>query len=110
MDENDRDDTDIGVLLADPGADSEVLARWSERLGQYVQSQGPLDALRLRPDTEAPWPQGDNPMLAYLMERSAELVEREGADVAIAWLAKHAWFEATITERSRLARLLDDDT
>ena len=41
------DDIDIGVLLADPGADSEVFARWSERLGQYVQGQGSLDALRL---------------------------------------------------------------
>jgi hypothetical protein len=109
-DEFDRvDNVDIGVLLADPGADSEVFARWSERLGQYVQGQGALDALRLRPDTDAPWPQRDNPMLCYLIERAAELVEHDGIDVAIAWLAMEAWLEATIAERSRLSRLLVDD-
>ena len=103
------DDIDIGVLLADPGADSEVFARWSERLGQYVQGQGSLDALRLRPSTEALWPQSDNPMLRYLIERAGEIVEHDGVAVAIAWLATEAWLEATIAERSRLARLLVDD-
>ena len=105
----DFDDIDIGVLLADPGADSEVFARWSERLGQYVQAQGSLDALRLRPDTEAPWPPRDNPMLRYLIERAAEILEHDGIAVAIAWLATQTWLEATIAERSRLARLLVDD-
>ena len=111
MDEHtdDFDDIDIGVLLADPGEDSEVFARWSARLGQYVQGQGHLDALRLRPDTEAPWPRGDNPMLRYLIERSAEIAEHDGQAVAIAWLARQSWLEATIAERSRLARLLIDD-
>jgi hypothetical protein len=109
MDANEFDDIDIGVLLADPGADSEAFARWGERLGQYVLSQGPLDALRLRPHDEAPWPHADNPMLGYLIERSAEIVERDGTEEAIAWLARQAWLEATIAERSRVARLLIDD-
>jgi hypothetical protein len=103
------DDLDIGVLLADPGSESAVFTRWSERLGRYLQGQGPLDALRLRPNTEAPWPDSDDPMLCYLIERTAEIVEDDGIGPAIAWLASQAWFEATIAERSRLARLLIDD-
>jgi hypothetical protein len=109
MDTNEFDDIDIGVLLADPGADSEAFSRWSARLGQYVLHQGPLDALRLRSQSEAPWPNDENPMLGYLVERSAEISENEGTGAAISWLARQAWFEATISERSRVARLLIDD-
>jgi hypothetical protein len=103
------DDLDIGDVLADPGAESAVFARWNEQLGHYVQGQGSLDALRLRSNTEPPWPQVDNPMLCYLIERTSEIIERDGIDPAIAWLATHAWLEATIAERSRLARTLVDD-
>jgi hypothetical protein len=39
MDTNEFDDIDIGVLLADPGDDSEAFSRWSARLGQYVLHQ-----------------------------------------------------------------------
>ena len=106
---NDLDDMDIGELLAEPGAHSAVFARWTERLGNYVQSQGPLDALRLRPIPEAPWPDDDNPMLCYLRERATEMLEDDGIACAIEWLANHAWFEATIAERSRLSRMLVDD-
>jgi hypothetical protein len=103
------EDLDIGVVLADPGTESEVSARWSEQLGHYVQGQGSLDALRLRSTTEPPWPHVDNPMVRYLIERTSEFVERDGIEAALAWLATHAWFEATIAERSRLARALVDD-
>jgi hypothetical protein len=48
-------------------------------------------------------------MVGYLVERSAEIVENEGTGAAISWLARQAWFEATISERSRVARLLIDD-
>ncbi|HEY5076505.1 MAG TPA: hypothetical protein VIJ48_03290 [Acidimicrobiia bacterium] len=106
---DDLDDLDIGVVLADPATESEVSARWSEQLGHYVQGQGSLDALRLRSTTEPPWPHVDNPMVRYLIERTSEFVERDGIEAALAWLATHAWFEATIAERSRLARVLVDD-
>jgi hypothetical protein len=106
---DDLEDLDIGVVLADPGTESEVSARWSEQLGHYVHGQGSLDALRLRSATEPPWPHVDNPMVRYLIERTSEFVERDGIEAALAWLATHAWFEATIAERSRLARVLVDD-
>jgi hypothetical protein len=106
---DDLNDRDIGVLLAEPSAQSSALARWSERLAQHVQGQGPLDALRLRPESEAPWPQPDNPMLCYLIERTAEIMDVDGPDRAFNWLATHAWLEATIAERGRVARLLVDD-
>jgi hypothetical protein len=105
----DIDDPGIGVLLADPSEQSTALARWSERLADYVQGQGSLDALRLRPESEAPWPQPENPMLCYLVERTAEISDVEGVDRAMVWLATHVWLEATIAERGRLARLLVDD-
>ena len=97
------------MVLAESDAESVVLARWGDQLGTYAQDQGYLDALRLRSETEPPWPQFDNPMLRYLIERSGELVEHEGVEHAIEWLAAHAWFEGAIAERSRVARLLVDD-
>ncbi len=105
----DDDDIDFAALFADPAADSDAFARWSDDLDVYVQRQGALDALRLRPRSEAPWPGDDNPMLSYLRERASEIVDDEGADKAIAWLAQEAWFEATIAERARVARVLTDD-
>jgi hypothetical protein len=104
------DDLDIGMLLADPGAAGLAFTRWSEQLAVYVQHQGSLDALRLRPISEPPWPADDNPMLCYLVERTAEIAEDEDAEVATAWLARQAWLEATIAERSRVARLLSDES
>ena len=109
IDLDEVDDLDIGDVLAALGTESAVFARWSEQLGQYVHGQGSLDALRLRSNTEPPWPDVDNPMLCYLIERASEIVDRDGIDPAIAWLATHAWLEATIAERSRLARALVDN-
>ena len=105
----DLEGVDIGVVLAESDSESEVLARWGDQLGTYAQEQGYLDALRLRSDTEPPWPQFDNPMLRYLVERGGELAEHEGVERAIEWLAAHAWFEGAIAERSRVARMLVDD-
>jgi hypothetical protein len=105
----DIDDLGIGVLVAEPSEQNTAFARWSDRLAGYVQGQGSLDALRLRPESEAPWPQPENPMLCYLVERTAELIDVDGVDPAMAWLATHVWLEATIAERARLERLLVDD-
>ena len=97
---------EFGRLYAD---DSEALARWKDRLSSYVDLQGTLDALRLRPSSEQPWPAFDNPMLGYLKERSSEIAANDGLDAALAWLAANAWFEGAIAERSRFIRLLDAD-
>jgi len=99
-------DSEIAQLYAD---DSVALARWKDRLSGYVDLQGTLDALRLRPSSEQPWPAFDNPMLGYLKERGAEIAAHDGLDAAIAWLAANAWFEGAIAERSRFIRLLDAD-
>ena len=89
--------------------DSPALASWKDRLSEYVDNQGTLDALRLRPSSEQPWPAVDNPMLGYLVERTIEMANDEGLGVAVAWLAANAWFEGAIAERSRFIRLLDAD-
>ena len=96
----------IAHLYADESA---ALALWKDRLSVYVDLQGQLDALRLRPSSEPPWPGSDNPMLAYLEERTAEIAATEGMEAATAWLAANAWFEGAIAERSRFVRLLDAD-
>jgi hypothetical protein len=96
----------IDHLYEDGGA---ALARWKDRLGEYVDLQGTLDALRLRPSSEQPWHAFDNPMLGYLKERTDEIVGKDGLEAAITWLAANAWFEGAIAERSRFIRLLDAD-
>jgi hypothetical protein len=95
----------MGELTPDESA---ARARWDDRLGAYVDLQGPLDVLRLRPKTEPPWPTSDNPMLGYLVDRSAEIAAEDGLGAALAWLASNAWFEGAVAERSRFSRFLDD--
>ena len=60
--------------------------------------------MRARNQPEPPWPEADDPMLAYLVGRAKELVDAEGVDAALVWLAAHAWFEASIDERARTIR------
>ena len=96
-------DDGMGELTAD---DSEARARWDDRLGSYVDLQGPLDVLRLRPQTEPPWPTSDNPMLGYLVDRGAEIAGEEGLGAALAWLASNAWFEGAVAERLALRAVL----
>src|SRR3954447_22693071 len=91
------------------GDDSVARERWSDRLSKYVDLQGTLDVLRLRPPSEPPWPASDNPMLGYLVERAAEIADESGLGAALAWLAANSWFEGANAERSRFARLLDAD-
>ena len=96
----------IAHLFPDESAAHEL---WKDRLSNYVDLQGTLDALRLRPSTEPPWPAAGNPRLAYLEQRTVEIADTEGIAAAISWLAANAWFEGAITERSRFVRLLDAD-
>lgn len=100
----------VDEKILDLGGDESVaLGKWKDRLGHYVDSQGTLDALRLRRPSEPPWPAPDNPMLGYLYERSREIALTEGIDTALAWLASNSWFEGAIAERSRFARHLNND-
>ena len=96
----------IAQLYAD---DSAALATWKDRLSGYVDGQGTLDALRLRPSSEQPWPASDNPMLGYLIERCVEMAGEDNLDGAVRWLAANAWFEGAIAERARFVRFLDAD-
>jgi len=95
--------------LVDNNDDSAARAHWADRLGRYVDQQGAMDALRLRPPSEPPWPQSENPMVGFLIERGSEIAAEEGVDAALAWLVANAWFEGVITERVRIARLLDNE-
>ncbi len=104
LDDDFESDDGIEHLRA---AESEALERWADRLSTYVDLQGTLDALRLRPPTERPWPASDNPMLGYLVERAAEIEGTSGLGSALAWLASNAWFEGALAERARFARFLD---
>ena len=99
----------IDLGLDDHAAESEARTQWREPLDEYFRGQGGIDALRLRPSDEAPWPQDDNPMYRYLVERAGELASAEDAGAAIQWLAARTWFEATLAERSRVARMLVDE-
>jgi hypothetical protein len=95
--------------LSDDADDSAARAHWADRLGRYVDQQGAMDALRLRPQSEPPWPQTENPMVGFLIERGSEIAAEEGVDAALRWLAANAWFEGVIAERVRIARLLDNE-
>jgi hypothetical protein len=103
---------DFGVasvdLLAGDTDEGLARARWKDRLGRYVQQQGPLDALRLRPSSEKPWPAPDNPMLGFLIERCTEIATEGGLDAAAKWLAANAWIEGVIAERARIERFLGE--
>ena len=102
-------DEDIADLLAGDEDDSVALASWKDRLSDYVDGQGSLDALRLRSPSEPPWPATENPMVGYLSARGKEIAVESGFDVALDWLARNAWFEGAISERARIARLIDED-
>jgi hypothetical protein len=103
---------DFGVasvdLLAGDADEGLARARWKDQLGRYVQQQGPLDALRLRPSSEKPWPASDNPMVGFLIERCTEIATEDGIAAAARWLAANAWLEGVIAERARIERFLGE--
>ncbi len=72
--------------------------RAEQRLVRQERVAQPVDALRLRPSDEAPWPQEDNPMYRYLVERAGELADSDDLAAAMQWLASRAWFEATLAD------------
>ena len=100
---------EIAEYIGEDTEDSDAHARWKDELSAYVDAQGLLDALRLRSESEAPWPARDNPMLCYITERAHEIAATKGPDAAFDWLALNAWFEGAIAERSRFARAIEND-
>lgn len=91
----------------EPPHDSDALRAHNERLVAYLDGQGEtVEALRSRSQPNEPWPEADNPMLRYLIERATELLAVEGTETAVVWLAVHAWFEGTLDERARMLRKL----
>ena len=73
-----------------------TIERWSDQLAAYIENQTAVGALRERDMPAFPWPDADNPMLAYLVQRSEEMAESDGRPAAVVWLAVHAWFEGAV--------------
>ena len=73
-----------------------AIERWSDELAAYLESQSAVSALRENDMPDFPWPNRDNPMLAYLVRRSEEMAESDGRPAAVVWLAVHAWFEGAL--------------
>lgn len=90
----------------DDNDDSPALAIWRERVASYLDSQDGTENLRSRVQPNAPWPEADNPMLGYLIARATEIFEEEGPDMALTWVAVHAWFESAVETRADLIRHL----
>lgn len=84
-----------------PGDDGGLtLPVWVDRLRTYFEAQGDVEAFRSARIPEGPWPEFDNPMVGYLIDRGCELAGSEGIKTAMAWAVAHAWFEAAVHERS----------
>lgn len=49
---------------------------------------------------EHPWPADRSPMLAYLLERARAIVDTDGVEAALTWVAVHSWFEGALAEAS----------
>ena len=102
-------DVDIADLLAGDEDDSQALADWKDRLSEYVDRQGALDALRLRAPTEPPWPAPDNPMIGYLRERSEEIVAEDGLGAAVGVDREECVVRGRPFGTARIVRLIDED-
>jgi hypothetical protein len=85
-----------------------TLAKWAERLAPYLDERAAIEAARHREMPARPWPDRDNPMLGYLINRASEYLEVSGIDETLVWLAVHAWFEGALDERHQQLRNLTD--
>jgi hypothetical protein len=95
-------------FAADEHDASAARNRWADQLTQYVNKQGSLDAIRLRPASEPPWPADENPMFSYLLERGSEIATEADLETALRWIARNAWLEGCIAERNRVLRALEE--
>ncbi len=93
--------------MSDKDRPGPALEKWREAIEAYMEGQGDaLAPLRAREQPHPPWPDHDNPMIAYLVARALEVAEEEGLEGAIVWLAVHGWFEGALDERARMLRSL----
>ena len=82
-----------------------TIQRWSKELANYLDSQRDVEHLRDRDVPEFPFPRTDNPMVAYLVQRSEEMAEADGRPTAVLWLAVHAWFEGALAALATPSRV-----
>jgi hypothetical protein len=98
---DDRGDRSNVIRLFGDGNDGEAIKRWADRLDVYLDDRALVEHVREQKMPEPPWPGTENPMAAYLVDRGREILQSEGADAALIWLAVHAWFEGAVDERYR---------
>ena len=80
-----------------------TIARFSDQLAVYLETQSAVESLRDSSMPQFPWPDTNNPMLEYLVHRSEEMAESDGRPAAVVWLAVHAWFEGALDALSFVA-------
>ena len=85
--------------------DGVTIERWSDQLAAYIENQSTVESLRDSEMPKFPWPDADNPMLAYLVQRSEEMAESDGRPAAVVWLAVHAWFEGALNALAVLPQI-----
>jgi len=98
------------MTFNEPPENSAVFEKWAKQLGEYVLAMDEVQHLRDTPMGDRPWPERDNPMFGYIVQRAMEIYEEEG-DLfsAIGWAAAHAWFEGSL-ETHQLIRDSIGDT
>lgn len=94
------------MIYADDNENSPAAATWAARVTSYLTAQEGIEPLRSRVQPNAPWPESDNPMLGYLIARAIEIMEKDGPETALLWVAVHSWFESAIDTRADLIRHL----
>lgn len=103
------DDDDGKVIPLFPDDDGgATLAKWAERLAPYLDERVAIGAARHREMPARPWPDRDNPMLGYLINRAREYLDVSGIDETLVWLAVHAWFEGALDEQHQHLRNLTE--
>jgi hypothetical protein len=93
-------------MTRDDPEGSPAAERWEDQLRHYLEGQDGVEALRSRSQPHPPWPELDNPMTGYLIERAGEIYEIEGLESALAWAVVHAWFESALDTRAAIIRQL----
>ena len=88
----------------------QATAKWSGRLAAYVTAQGgAVEAMRDHAMPSEPWPDRENPMLAYLIEAALEPLGGEATDAVqsvVVWLAVHAWYEGALHQATRSVKAI----
>ena len=78
--------------------DGHPLVRYAEAQSEHAQQ-----ARTMLPPS-SPWPEAVSPILRYLIASAADLLETDGLESALVWLASHAWFEGALDAIDRSTR------